>query len=249
MVNNYDDYASGRKKQLTEGTLRSHKYVEKPMMAAMLPDLIGKKVLMLGSGTGEESEFLKSKGAQDLIGMDLSEGSVKIANESFPNCEFIVGDMHQIPFDNETFDFVYSSLTIHYTPDPKSVYHEISRVLKKGGGMLFSLGHPMRWSGTDVEINDMKLRILGYGTKGENEQLVYGDYMDFALHRHFFPTGEVLEFYSGPPSLHFKQLKECGFTVEDFQESKCIEEMKEKDINYYNRFSKIPQFMAFRVRK
>lgn len=49
--------------------------------------------------------------------------------------------------------------------------------------------------------------------------------------------------------MHFKLLRKCGFFIEDFTESKCIEECKSIDMDYYLRYSEIPQFMAFLAKK
>ena len=130
MVNDYDKFAKERQEQLKKGEKRPHRFIEKPMMKDLLMSLSGQKVLMLGCGTGEESLMLRDLGARDMIGIDLSAESIKLAKESYPNCEFVVGDMHNLPFEDGAFDFVYSSLTIHYSDDPESVYKEINRVLK-----------------------------------------------------------------------------------------------------------------------
>lgn len=59
----------------------------------------------------------------------------------------------------------------------------------------------------------------------------------------------LLEFYVGSPSKHFKLLKNAKFDIIDFTESKCIEEAKDVDLNYYTKNSEIPQFMAFLAKK
>ena len=148
MVNNYNKYAKERHKSIIEGKMPSHRFVEKPMMKSMIPDLTSKKILMLGCGTAEEVELLKEFGAvdQNLIGIDISEKEIELAKEFYPNVEFIVGDMHNLPFKGETFDFIYSSLAVHYSAEPLKVYNEVHRVLKPGGLFLFSVGHPLRWA-------------------------------------------------------------------------------------------------------
>ena len=124
MKNDYDKFAKERQEQLKKGEKRPHRFIEKPMMRELLPNLTGKKVLMLGCGTGEESLMLNEFGATDIVGIDLSEESIRLAKESYPNCEFLVGDMHKLPFENDSFDFVYSSLAIHYSGTPEDVYKE-----------------------------------------------------------------------------------------------------------------------------
>jgi ubiquinone/menaquinone biosynthesis C-methylase UbiE len=203
---------------------------------------------MLGCGTGEESMMLNRFENVELTGVDLSAESIKLAKETYPECEFIVGDMHRLPFDDETFDFVYSSLAIHYSENPEIVYKEINRVLKKGGQLLFSIGHPLRWACEEREIDGINCRIIAHGVDNENDFEI-GNYNTFKKHDHYFKNGEILSFYVGSPSFHFKLLKKSGFSVEDFSEGICTEEAKEIDYNYWNKYHEIPQFMAFLAKK
>lgn len=248
MINDYDRFAKERQEQLKKGEKRPHRFIEKPMMRELLPNLENKKVLMLGCGTGEESLMLKEFGATDIVGIDLSKESINLAKESYSEYEFLVGDMHKLPFENMSFDFVYSSLAIHYSDNPESVYKEIYRVLKENGQLLFSVGHPLRWACDEIEISGEKYRIIAHGTENKND-LVYGNYNTFRKHNHYFKNGEVLSFYVGSPSFHFKKLKQAGFIIEDFSEGICTDECKSIDYNYWNKYHEIPQFMSFLVTK
>jgi len=253
-INDYDKFAEKRQQDLINGMKPSHRFVEKPMMKSMIPNLKNKKVLMLGCGTGEESNLLETFGASlnQLTGIDLSSKSIEIAKRSYPDIEFVVGDMNELPFENESFDFVYSSLAIHYTATPEKTYKEVYRILKKEGLFLFSVGHPLRWSSEEQIINDETSRIIGC-SKSDNGNKVYGKYHSFE--KHIFSSfawqndNEVLSFYVGSPSMHFKLLRQANFEILDFTESKCVEEAKTVDMNYYIKNSEIPQFMAFLAKK
>jgi len=250
MSNDYDRYAAMRQEAFKKGESKPHRFVEKPAMKSLLTDLSGKKILMLGCGTGEESMLLREYGAADLVGVDLSSESIKLASSTYPEHDFQVADMHSLPFEDSSFDFVYSSLAVHYSSNPLSVYKEIARVLKPGGVLQFSVGHPMRWSSERVERDGHTTKLIGYDESSDPlSQRVYGDYSDFREYSETFPTGETLTFWVGPPSMHFGLLKEASFLIEDFIETRAIEETKEVDPNYYERFSKIPQFTIFVARK
>ena len=248
MVNDYDKFAKERQEMLKKGTKRPHRFIEKPMMRELLPDLSGKKVLMLGCGTGEESLMLNEFGATDNIGVDLSEESIRIAEKSYPNCKFIIADMHKLPFENNEFDFVYSSLAIHYSENPEIVYKEIYRILKVNGELLFSVGHPLRWACEERTIDNVDCRVIAHGIH-DDSSVVTGNYNSFKKHEHYFKNGEILSFYVGSPSFHFKALRRAGFLVEDFSEGICTDEAKEIDYNYWNKYHEIPQFMAFLCKK
>ena len=244
MINDYDKFAKERQEQLKKGEKRPHRFIEKPMMRELMPNLENKKVLMLGCGTGEESIMLEEFNATNIVGIDLSEESIRLAKESYPNCEFIVGDMHKLPFKENTFDFVYSSLAIHYSSNPETVFDEINRVLKDNGQLLFSVGHPLRWACEEKEIDNLKCRVIAHGVDNDND-IQIGNYNTFKKHDHYFNNGEVLSFYVGSPSYYFKALKKSNFIVEDFSEGICTDECKDIDYNYWNKYHEIPQFMAF----
>lgn len=253
MKNDYDTYAKERQEQLQSGTMPAHRFVEKPMMKSMLPNIKGKKILMLGCGTGEESIILEEAGAsrENIVGIDLSKESIKLAKETYPNIEFIVGDINNLPFEDNTFDFVYSSLTIHYSATPYIVYDNVYRILKKNGLFLFSTVHPIRWSSIYKTIDSKEYRIIGC-SKDEDESEVFGCYNTFKKHTHTYFSNvenEKLSFYVGSPSFHFKLLRKSNFEILDFTESSAIEETKNTDINYYKKNKELPQFMAFLAKK
>lgn len=248
MENDYNNFAELRQVEIKKGIMKSHAFVEKPMMRSMLPDLSNKKVLLLGCGTGDETKILEEFNARNMIGIDLSEKSVEIAKRDYSNYTFIVGDMHNLPFADEEFDFVYSSLVLHYTKDIDVVMKEVNRVLKTDGEFLFSVGHPLRWSSEKIDIDGTIYHAMGFDNDTKNDRII-GNYMSLIKKKHYFRNNEVLEFYSVAPSYYFKEMVKAGFDVKDFSESQCIDECKDVDILYYKRFHEFPQFMAFLGKK
>jgi ubiquinone/menaquinone biosynthesis C-methylase UbiE len=96
----------------------------------------GKKLLELGGGIGTDLSQFARHGAL-TTDLDLSAGHLSHARENFKQRgltgEFIHHDAERLPFDDNTFDIVYSNGVIHHTPNTRGVVDEIRRVLRPGG--------------------------------------------------------------------------------------------------------------------
>jgi len=96
----------------------------------------GEKVLEVGGGMGTDLAQFAKHGAR-VTDLDLSSGHLDLAKENFSlrglSGEFVLHDAETLPFDDSSFDVVYSNGVIHHTPNTKDVVGEMRRVLKPGG--------------------------------------------------------------------------------------------------------------------
>lgn len=227
-----------------------HSLYEKPAMYSLLPNLTDVKVISLGCGSGEDSHYLMSAGARSSVGIDVSEGLIKIAQASYPDCEFRVMDMERLEFPDETFDFAYSSLAIHYLEDWSQTFAEVFRVLKPNSFFLFSCGHPI-WSAMEEIENSEKQEIqqLSFVTHKKSQTVeVTGNYLqrrplDEALHHPDVitwhkPIGEVVS-----------EATKAGFLINQFVEPKPHEKMREISRIDYDKLTRVPYFMILRLLK
>ena len=105
-----------------------------------LPLLAPGDVLDIASGDGVLAELL-SPHAQRYVCLDASQRVVAAASERlrrFPNVEVREGDMHQLPFDDGSFDLVVLMHALTYASHPSRAVAEGARVLRKGGRLLLS---------------------------------------------------------------------------------------------------------------
>jgi ubiquinone/menaquinone biosynthesis C-methylase UbiE len=149
-----------------------HAYYEKPAMYSLVPDIKEKHVLSLGCGSGEDSKYLKSFGAKKSIGIDISKNLIKIAQINHPECEFYEMNMEQLDFTNDSFDFVYSSLALHYIEDWTIVFQEVFRVLKPNTYFLFSCQHPIISAMMSEKIDENKSNKLIGVYKNDGKQSI-----------------------------------------------------------------------------
>lgn len=92
-------------------------------------------VLDVGCGAGRDTNFLHKKGF-DVTGLDLSTGLIKIARNSYPKLDFILGNMTSLPFKDNSFDGVWSHaslLHLESIEDVKNALSEFKRVLTNKG--------------------------------------------------------------------------------------------------------------------
>ena len=97
------------------------------------------RVLEVGIGTGLNLPFYPRD--MDLVGIDLSEGMLKRAQEKvetlrMPNVILKVMDASALDFGEAEFDATVATYTISAVPDPLAVLHEMRRVTKPGGTLV-----------------------------------------------------------------------------------------------------------------
>lgn len=226
-----------------------HSLYEKPAMYKLLPDLTGKSVLNLGCGSGEDSHYLQQQGAGKVVGIDISENLIGIAKDSYPDCEFHVGDMEHLPFDDASIDFAYSSLAIHYIEYWTQVFSEAYRALKPGSYFLFSCNHPVN---TTMEIvqNDAEAKVsqLSRTVDRKTDQVTISG--DYPTRRALAETGDM-----AVTTWHKSIGEICaeatanGFMIATISEPQPLPEMEQLSPKDYATLLKIPFFIIFKLWK
>ena len=93
-------------------------------------------MLEIGGGMGTDLAQFAKNGAR-TTDIDLSAGHLALAQENFTlrglTGRFVHHDAERLPFDDNSFDVVYSNGVIHHTPNTRGLVDEIYRVLRPGG--------------------------------------------------------------------------------------------------------------------
>lgn len=102
------------------------------------------RILDLGCGTGIASAAMNQQfsGAR-VVGLDWSLGMLGQFHQrngilAAPLC----ADMQSLPLAQRSFDLVFSSLAVQWSPDPSALFAGLRNVLRPGGMLLFSTFGP-----------------------------------------------------------------------------------------------------------
>jgi SAM-dependent methyltransferase len=110
-------------------------------------DIHNSFVLELATGSGNLSKLLPSD--NEFVGVDISEGLLKIAhknftNSGFKNFELFLCGADKLPFEDDCFDISICNLSLNFFPDLLKAINEIKRTLKKQGVFICSVPVPER---------------------------------------------------------------------------------------------------------
>ncbi len=96
------------------------------------------RVLDIASGDGVMGELL-ARQAASIDCMDVSEKVVAAGRErvkAFANVRFHLGDMHALPFDDDSYDSVLMLHALTYSEQPQQALIEAARTMKPGGRLV-----------------------------------------------------------------------------------------------------------------
>ncbi len=137
-------------------------------------DLHGHKVLEIGLGFGTLGQLLASRGAE-YCGVDIAENPVALMRERLRRLSVgdplhvVQGSALELPFDEGTFDDVYSIGCLHHTGDLVRAVSEVRRVLRPDGRAVVMLynRHSLRLV---VKAGARSLRRLGRNGDGSADE-------------------------------------------------------------------------------
>jgi 2-polyprenyl-6-hydroxyphenyl methylase/3-demethylubiquinone-9 3-methyltransferase len=116
-----------------------NKWIEDELLRLLdRQDLTGVKILDIGCGGGFLTNYLATKGVE-VTGIDQSVSSLRVAedNDKTNTVKYLPANAYQLPFGDESFDFVFAMDFLEHVESPEKVISEASRVLKKKGSFFY----------------------------------------------------------------------------------------------------------------
>jgi ubiquinone/menaquinone biosynthesis C-methylase UbiE len=108
------------------------------------------KILDIGCGDGVMIYDLQKRGLLkpgfSLRAIDIRADNVEFAKKRDLRARFEVADACALPFDDKSFDLVYSWMVIEHVDNPGKMASEISRVLKPGGRCYIATIMKRKWA-------------------------------------------------------------------------------------------------------
>jgi arsenite methyltransferase len=105
----------------------------------------GETVVDLGSGAGNDCFVARSIAGDNgrVIGIDMTipmieKARANAARLGFTNVEFRLGDIENVPVENDTADVVVSNCVMNLVPDKQKAFAETYRITKPGGHFSIS---------------------------------------------------------------------------------------------------------------
>lgn len=105
----------------------------------------GNTVVDLGAGAGNDVFVARSiiGDTGKVIGIDMTEEMIDLANKNneqlgFTNVDFRLGEIEDLPVDEDSTDVVISNCVLNLVPDKEKAFAEIYRILKKDGHFCVS---------------------------------------------------------------------------------------------------------------
>jgi SAM-dependent methyltransferase len=144
----------------------AYEEVVTPMLFEVFSPEPGLRYLDVGCGEGRVMRVVGGMGAA-VIGLDLSYELVSHAGSG------VVADLIAMPLRDDSFDGVYSVLTLEHVEDHEAFFSEAARVTKPGGVLALVINHPTWTAPGSTPISDSDGEVLwrpgDYFSEGRSE--------------------------------------------------------------------------------
>jgi 2-polyprenyl-3-methyl-5-hydroxy-6-metoxy-1,4-benzoquinol methylase len=146
-------------RMIPEYNLRSKIYLEHVNRYYFSSQFVrNKDVLDIACGSGYGARILFDSGANSVLGVDISEESIGYCRNKYPNIDFSVGSVDNIPCKDKSFDTIVSFETLEHVDTKKQerFMQEINRVLRDDGVFILSTPNALVYEkGNEFHVKEL----------------------------------------------------------------------------------------------
>ena len=143
VIQTYNQLADDYEFNVDQRSIYNTEY-ERPEMVKQMPsNLNDLNVLDAGCAAGWYTSHLLTAGAT-VTAIDISPKMVEATKRRVKDKANVLclSLEEELPFEDNSFDLIISSLVLHYINDWELTFKEFQRILKPGGQFIFSVHHP-----------------------------------------------------------------------------------------------------------
>lgn len=223
----------------------------------LLPPVPQRNCLEIGCGAGQNSIFLAKQGAQ-CVAIDISEEMLahgrKLAKKEKVNVDFrcvSMDTLHAGTFKESSFDLIHSSYALPFSADPAKVIADSAALLKPGGTLLLTTGHPL-YAGEWLDMGDGEDGVFlpDYFRLEPDVRMSMDDKTMNAAQ--YWPISQVAEWMHEAGLVLERLLEPAPMPIPKMSKKEILEKIPyySKDWSaLYDQLARIPVVLIFKCRK
>jgi ubiquinone/menaquinone biosynthesis C-methylase UbiE len=194
--------------------------IEDPAVCELMPSILGKRVLDLGSGFGDFCRYAVAQGASQITGVEISEKMLKEAQRRTheSGVAFVRAAIEDFEIGRDRYDLIVCRMALHYVQDYGQIANRAAWGLRPGGSFVFSVEHPIctalciGWHKNERGEEDF-WPVDGYGKEGLRKQ-------------HWFVDGVIK--YHRTVATYVNTLVDAGLTIMRLLEPQVQQEFRDQ---------------------
>ncbi|MCC6287568.1 MAG: class I SAM-dependent methyltransferase [Chitinophagaceae bacterium] len=133
-----------KQKEVNVWNLTDEEFKQQLWDELKIPDQEFKNMIIadIGCGHGRSGSLIADKSLLAFctdVGLSIEQAA---AQNNRKNCFFLQADLHNLPFPDYFFDFVYCSGVLHHTPNTEIAFNKVANVVNGKGIYCVWLYHP-----------------------------------------------------------------------------------------------------------
>jgi SAM-dependent methyltransferase len=217
----------------------------------------GLQCLEIGSGAGQNSIFLAKQGAQ-CIASDISEEQLAhgrtLAETAEVSVDFRRTSMDALQEDSlkkDSFDLIHSSYALPFSADPAKVIADSAALLKSGGTLLLTTGHPL-YAGEWLDIGDGEDGVFlpNYFQLEADVRMSLDDKTMNAAH--YWPISQISEWIFEAGLMIERVIEPAPMPIPEMTEAEILAKVPYDSKDWralYDQLARIPVVVIFKCRK